>query len=217
MGSVPEALRSKLDALKNAGGDVTVFNVSLVCAAAPQIGCGTLAKPILVRIEKETSVCEAWLNRAGTRLAIVWASGIESGDAKSVLSILRDRGIRAEEIVGVDVRQALAAFRSGRDWYRATEIDALSEEEADVIAGRLVRRLAQRVILTADEVKRLTGALRSECARILTQADGASAVERADQIAIRLPLISSDLLDSAGLRALQEVVALGHRPLAGET
>ena len=159
---------------------------------------------------------EAWLNRRGTRLAIVWAGGSDSRDVGSVLSILRGRGLKTEEIVGLDVHQALAAFRPGRDWYRATEIDALSEEEAGVITARLVHRLTRRVVLMTDQVDRLTRALRSECARILTQAAEASAAQRAEQITARLPLVSTDLLDGAGLAALQEVVALGHRPLAGE-
>ncbi len=50
---------------------ISVFNVSLQCPAAPQIGCGTASKPILLQLEREPAVAEAWLNRAGTQIAVV--------------------------------------------------------------------------------------------------------------------------------------------------
>lgn len=49
---------------------VSIYQVSLVCPAAPQIGYGTRAKPVLLALERETTVAEAWLNRAGTLMAI---------------------------------------------------------------------------------------------------------------------------------------------------
>src|SRR5712691_5910991 len=51
---------------------VSLFKVPLQCLAAPQIGCGTRAKPILLELKRNSSVSEAWLNRAGTRIAVVW-------------------------------------------------------------------------------------------------------------------------------------------------
>src|SRR5438093_12373547 len=51
---------------------VSVFKAPLVCPAAPQIGCGSASKPILLDLEKQPGVLEAWLNRAGTRIAVVW-------------------------------------------------------------------------------------------------------------------------------------------------
>lgn len=196
--------------------EVSFFAVPLVCGAAPHLGCGTLAKPVLSQIEKEVSVREAWLNRQGTVLAIVWAVGSENHNAEPVLPILQNAGFMATELRGSDLRQALAAFRPDYEWYRATQIDSLSEEEAGVIASRLVRRLSQRVALTAHQTNQLMDALRSACARILTNAVGTSAAERLDQIAATLPRVARELLDDAGLAAFEEVVALGHRPLFGE-
>src|ERR1700737_5488980 len=51
---------------------ISVFKAPLVCPAAPQIGCGGASKPILLELETEPGVLEAWLNRAGTRIAVVW-------------------------------------------------------------------------------------------------------------------------------------------------
>jgi hypothetical protein len=52
---------------------ITFYDVPLVCGAAPAIGCGSRAKPLLMDLEQRTAIKEAWLNRAGTIVAIVWS------------------------------------------------------------------------------------------------------------------------------------------------
>src|SRR5258708_36306156 len=52
---------------------ITFYDVPLVCGAAPAIGCGSRAKPLLMELEQPTAIKEAWLNRAGTIVAIVWS------------------------------------------------------------------------------------------------------------------------------------------------
>src|SRR5215831_5535476 len=54
--------------------DVSFYKVPLVCPAAPHIGCGSASKPLLVELERSGVVAEAWLNRAGTVMAIVWSA-----------------------------------------------------------------------------------------------------------------------------------------------
>src|ERR1043166_3178987 len=39
---------------------ISVFKVDLICPAAPAIGCGSRAKPILLELEKQNYVAEAW-------------------------------------------------------------------------------------------------------------------------------------------------------------
>ena len=51
---------------------ITFYKTPLVCNAAPEIGCGSRAKPALLELEKNPAVKEAWLNRPGTVVAIVW-------------------------------------------------------------------------------------------------------------------------------------------------
>src|SRR6059036_3141492 len=51
---------------------ISVFKVPLVCPAAPQIGCGSAAKPILLDLEKQPGVLQAWLNHAGTIISVIW-------------------------------------------------------------------------------------------------------------------------------------------------
>src|SRR6266850_8378646 len=52
--------------------DVSVYQVPWRCPAALQIGCGSHAKPILLQLEQNPGVSEAWLNRQGTVVAVVW-------------------------------------------------------------------------------------------------------------------------------------------------
>jgi hypothetical protein len=51
---------------------ITFYDVPLVCGAAPSIGCGSRAKPLIIDLEQQTQIKEAWLNRTGTIVAIVW-------------------------------------------------------------------------------------------------------------------------------------------------
>jgi mercuric ion transport protein len=52
---------------------ISFYTVPLVCGAAPEIGCGSRAKPILRELERNPAVADAWLNRPGTVIAVQWA------------------------------------------------------------------------------------------------------------------------------------------------
>src|SRR6266446_4810981 len=54
---------------------VSFYEVPLACPAARGLGCGSAAKPVLQALEKKSSIQEAWLDHAGTTLAIVWKKG----------------------------------------------------------------------------------------------------------------------------------------------
>src|SRR5712664_4514226 len=77
---------------------ISVFKVPLVCPAAPQIGCGSASKPILLDLEKQPGVLEAWLNRAGTRIAVVWKRESDSEARRKVVAELKED--RATELEG---------------------------------------------------------------------------------------------------------------------
>src|SRR5438309_7138529 len=59
--------RAAKGAAAAAADRISVFKAPLVCPAARQIGCGSASKPILLDLEQQPGVLEAWLNRAGTR------------------------------------------------------------------------------------------------------------------------------------------------------
>ncbi len=132
---------------------ISVFKVPLVCPAAPWIGCGGASKPILLQLEREPGVLEAWLNRAGTKMAVVWKPGADGETRRNVAAELKED--RAIELQGESRDEAVKDFLSGKDWYRGAEVDRLSEEEAGVIAARLVRWVQAKTPLAKDKAEGL--------------------------------------------------------------
>ena len=126
---------------------ITFYDVPLVCGAAPAIGCGSRAKPLLMELEQPTAIKEAWLNRAGTIVAIVWSGPARTEEvAKPVFERheiqYRERG---------DDRKTTGSFRSEGTWLRGAEVDRLSLEEARVIAETSVASAAKERLVSVEE------------------------------------------------------------------
>src|SRR5215475_8049719 len=94
---------------------ISVFKAPLVCPAAPRIGCGSASKPILLDLEKQPGVLEAWLNRPGTRIAVVWKSDSDAETKHKVTTELKED--RATELDGKSRDETVADFLSGTGWY----------------------------------------------------------------------------------------------------
>lgn len=190
------------------------FRVPLVCEAAPYVGCGTIARPVLDDVEQQSGVREAWLNREGTMLGVVWANEAHGSD--QVVRALSRHGLAAIELESPEHQLACEAFARGNGWYRPTQLQELSAKEAHVIAARLVRRLAHNIALSPDATERLGNRLEDACARALATASPTSAAIRREHIASALLGVGRDVLDPVEFAAFKAVVALGHRPLPGE-
>src|SRR5258708_20167073 len=133
--------QSHSEATKISANLVSFYEVPLACPAARGLGCGSAAKPVLQALEKRSSIQEAWLDHPGTTLAIVWRKDPKSDScAAEIQSVADDRGIALHEITGERRDDTLKTFASRKGWYRGSEVDRLSEEEAGVIVDRLVRR-----------------------------------------------------------------------------
>ena len=196
---------------------VTFYRVPLVCEAASHLGCGTLAKPVLLAIEGETAVREAWLNRKGTMLAVVWRDPLaHRSGCNRVLGILRQHGLMGSELAESERREALSSFTSGKDWYRPTGLDRLSDEEARVIAVRIVVRLREKMPMTLDQANRLETAIGVACARVLPNASTTSATVRRHEIASAILDAGRAMLGDLDFVIFSEAVALGHVALPDE-
>jgi hypothetical protein len=133
---------------------ISIYEVAFQCPAAPTMGCGSHAKPVLLQLEHQESVSEAWLNHAGTRLAVVWKGGTNQKDrAQTAESILKNEG--ASELKDQDREKTLTDFLSIKGWYRGTNVDQLSGEEARIIAGRLLRKVRTLITLTDEKARAL--------------------------------------------------------------
>ncbi len=189
---------------------VNFFKVSLQCLAAPQIGCGSVSKPILLQLEKEQGVLEAWLNRAGTTIAVVWKAGADAEMRRSVTAELEED--QATEIQGPFRDETLKDFLSGKGWYRGADVDRLGEEEAGIIAARLVRRVQAKTELPKDKAEGLQLALTDALRKKLT-GDRCGPNQKQSS----LEDASSKYLDQEQTKVLKKAIEKGVRALPNES
>jgi hypothetical protein len=174
---------------------ITVFKAPLVCPAAPQIGCGGASKPILLDLEKQPGVAEAWLNRGGTLIAVVWKPDSNAEARSHVASELKED--RATPLQGDAHNEAVKDFLSGKGWYHAADVDRLSEEEADIIAARLVRFIKSKSALPNNKAEPLQHAFSDLLRKDLT-GKGTGGTKLQD--------VARDYLDPEQLKILKEAI-----------
>jgi hypothetical protein len=200
---------------KNLSPDrVSIFEAPLQCPAAPQIGCGSRAKPLLLELERDSDVSEAWLNRAGTKIAVVWKPESKAKARRSMATKLKEQ--EATEIKGKPRDEAITEFLSGKGWYRGADVDRLSEEEAGIIAARLVQRVEAKTTLPrakADALQHaLADALKKRFTDDKTKQDQNALLKSEDG----LQQVAGQYLDKDQIPFLKEAIASGLRPLPNE-
>jgi hypothetical protein len=137
--------------------NVTFYEVPLVCGADAEIGCGSRAKPALLDMKKNPAIKEAWLNRQGTVIAIVW-NGIEQTTAVAK-PIFDKYEIDYTKLKGKDARKNEVTFRQSNLWYKEEDVDKLSIEEAEHIAGTLVSFALDKKLISQEESDKLRPAV----------------------------------------------------------
>lgn len=193
--------------------NVSFYRVPLVCPAAPEIGCGVQAKPILKELEQQESVSQAWLNREGTILAVVWDARSSRKLREQVVSSTCDREtLTVTELKSDEFQRTFQSFTSGVGWYRAASVDRLSEREAEVIVDRLIRRTKARVSLSDEKVGQMKSVLSTICKEQLIDKT------KKDRKILEAELLEPvrNLLSEEEAAALKEAIALGFRPLPDE-
>lgn len=140
---LPSALSSK--------ENISFYEVPLVCGAAPDIGCGSRAKPALLEMEKNPAIKEAWLNREGTIYAVVWAGRPQT--RKVAKPILKKFAIEFKELSSNEKAGHLQNFRQTGKWYRGAAVDELSLEEAERIGNNVVEMLLPGGHINTEEAK----------------------------------------------------------------
>src|SRR6266446_6569917 len=190
--------------------DLSLYQVPWVCPAALQIGCGSHAKPILLELEGNPAVSEAWLNRQGTAVAVVWKPDAKRKARRSAEKLLKEG--KASKLRGEAQGKALADFESGKGWYRGAEVDRLSEEEAGVIAARWVRRVQAKTTLTEEKAEGLRGALTEGLKKCLT--GEAAMPETEEGKTLELRRVAGPFLDEKQIEILGEAAGCGMRAMA---
>lgn len=193
--------------------DTTFYQVALMCPAAAGLGCGSKAKPILLSLEKMPAVAEAWLDRPGRRLAIVWEQKSAPADrAMAVTDVSKEHEVSLVEIEGTDVAAVAQSFRAGTGWLRGADVDRLSEEEAGVIANRLLARVAKSLPASAARVEAFKPALTDSFRRLLVETPGSSRAQWRDE----LLTTARAHLSEPETAALKDAMALGFRAVGDE-
>jgi hypothetical protein len=132
---------------------ISFYETPLVCTAAPEIGCGSRSKPALLKLEKNPAVKEAWLNRQGTVIAIVWVDKPQT--EKVAKPIFENNNISFEEVPQSDADTYKQTFRKANLWYRGAAVDQLSLEEASVIAKSTIKPALESKLISFIEAENI--------------------------------------------------------------
>lgn len=193
--------------------DAAFYQVALMCPAAAGLGCGSNAKPILLSLEKTPAVAEAWLDRPGRTLAIVWEQRSTPADRATALTdISKEHDVSLVEIEGKDVAPVAQSFRAGTGWHRGADVDRLSEEEAGVIANRLLARVAKSLPASAARVEAFKPTLTDSIRRLLVETPGSSRAQWRDE----LLTTAREHMSEHETAALSDAMTLGFRAVGDE-
>src|SRR5258708_11841998 len=130
---------------------VTFYDVPLVCGAAPSIGCGSRAKPLLLDLERQSAIKEVWLNRTGTMVAIVWHDEPRMEEAGK--PVFKSHEVDYTERLADP--QTVESFPIEGSWLRSADVDRLSLEEAQEIAETLAALPAKERPISSEEAARI--------------------------------------------------------------
>jgi hypothetical protein len=194
------------------------YRVALICEAASELGCGIRAKPVLKKLEAHEAISDAWLDASGSFLAIRWkGQSLEDGRLLASAFTGEECGC-AEKLSDPDLRRRLLeALARGHGWYRAADVDELSEREAAIIAARMVKRLSSKTALEPEVTDRLTRALGEACERMLTKETPGTYESRAQRLQAAMLAAARAHLSDDLYGVFQRSVAIdGHRPLPHE-
>jgi hypothetical protein len=174
----------------------------------------------LFSLERRPAVAEAWVNRRGTLVAVVWKADSTAATREAVISEIaslhdppfRELG-KAERL---DPEHTLAARTS---WYRSADTGKLTDEEARIIVERLVRRLVAEAPTAAPKAELLTARLFDVLRPCLVDSKGES-VSHIDLIAVQNKLLSEARaqLDPTEFSAFEDALVLpAFRPVGDES
>ena len=201
-------------------GDAALINfylVPLVCEAAPQIGCGCRTKPVLQALEANPEIKHAWLNKAGTTIAIQWRREISEDEKLSVFSGVIDDGHHVPVIQASEAAALFADLRSGEHWYNAETVDDLSRSEADIIGLRMADRITSSVALTHSQTTGLQCAIACAAYEILIDPRAASHEWRQPALNSAVVSAASPYLNVGEVESLIHALRVAdYRPLPGE-
>lgn len=199
--------------MANSNNNITYYSVGLVCNAAPDIGCGSRAKPVLKELDKEENIEKSFLNRKGTLLKLIWKNDVETEQAFALVNSI----FKANDIsVSVTSPEDLINPET-REWLDQEGLYLLSREEAGIIASQLIDNFKSKSDLSKEQETRL----RKDIEELFY--DFFLNFETSDQLSdsasykkIRLKIVdrSSNYIDKENIPSVDELLksCTGHSP-----
>ena len=127
------------------------YHVALKCPAAPDIACGSGSKPVLTDLERIAGVAGVWLHRSGTVLAVQWQPSTTATQRLALVNQVLVVNGTVGTLLAHLPREAEESLGDSKAWYDSDRLDSLTQEEADIIAHRLLHRLEARAAITHEQ------------------------------------------------------------------
>jgi len=160
-------------------------------------------------------------------MALVWENSSSSANRNQIAKVVfQKNNMDVEELKGRAHKKLLKDFQSQKDWLRGADVDKLSEEEAEIVADRLVSRINARTPLIKEKSKTLEREFTGVLKKCLTQNYSSSEINnneakmmegREEKIKNELVEIGEKYLNETEMNALKEAIALGRRPTEDES
>ena len=152
------------------------------------------------------------MNREGTMLAVLPSDPAAPGAATEAFQrILLRHKLETTQLSGKPYHKAARSFSESGAWLRSADVDRLSEQEAEIVAARLVRRTNAKTPLPKEKADALRRELASIARRSFIKQD--ITFDEAQKLGMEA---ARRLLDESQLRAFNEATEAGLRALPGE-
>lgn len=200
--------------MSSPSAEATFYRIPLVCEAAPQIGCGCRAKPVLAALERRPEVMAAWLSRSGSVLAVQWRRATDLEQQLQIVTSALGAEVPAERIIDPpELRELQDSLESSQAWFRGDDVDSLSREEAGVIAARIAQRVASALPIEPRRLAAFEKTLAVQCSQALRNDAAASQTWRTQRLRRAVFDAAAAELGPQAVRALETSPELAdHRP-----
>lgn len=196
------------------------YQVALKCPAAPEIACGSGSKPVLSDLESAAAVAGVWLHRSGTELAIQWQPATPAAQRETVLNEVFAANATVGTLPVPLQPEAGKPLSDPEAWYASAQLDNLTQEEAGIIARRLLHRMQAGTVLSPEQQHAFLDQF--TCCFVRHFAVGTAALRTISGTA-RVAEVNEDILQSllqnfAGPQraALEQALATGYLAVPGD-
>ena len=107
-------------------------------------------------LQKAPGIKEAWLNRSGTTIALVWEEGTAPTLKHTLVTgIFEKHQVGAKELSADNYAATLTSFEQRENWLKGSEVNELSKEEASIIADQIIKAVKDKTALSFEQEEKL--------------------------------------------------------------